>query len=381
MESTRTTIKSRRSKIRSSLQNLISVIFCTPILQLAHLFLLFFRRAKKSLLFCCFFSELSTGKCKAKNHEKKANEILKKSKEIVFLAAFLALSKGSSELMLNIENKQQLSDLTKLNRKSIDNILYRLEKKGCLKIYTENGEKKAKIEGGTYEFAAERGSVILLFYGFNLAGISSSNIYNININNIHLVRDTIASSIEGSLKTDQNSPLHARTPSVPTWSNIDTSALAHIGFTRHHARQLKNFSTPEVVQTSILQFAYALKHNPRVKKYAEPVTVLMGVLRRGGAWVEPSYHAEIEKNVTQVLEDQARQKRLSIEKIENFVQEMMNSEYRIWQESRTPQELSEILPPELQKTPLKGGIDAYLKRHFRTHVVMPQLRKMGVVND
>ena len=93
------------------------------------------------------------------------------------------------------------------------------------------------------------------------------------------------------------------TPSV--WLKINIEPLKAIGFSDTQLQQLQNRNTPEIIQESIYHFAYGLEHNEKTKKYKDnALNVLMGVLRKGQAWIEPNYRSPQEL----ALEDLISQK-------------------------------------------------------------------------
>ncbi|AYK03142.1 hypothetical protein [Legionella sainthelensi] len=95
------------------------------------------------------------------------------------------------------------------------------------------------------------------------------------------------------------------------WELIDISPLEEINFTQQYLLQLKNKTTPEIVQESINHFAFALKHNNKVKNYTNPIVTFMAVLKRGEAWLEPNYISPQEiaqKRVIQAKKEELERK-------------------------------------------------------------------------
>ncbi len=115
-----------------------------------------------------------------------------------------------------------------------------------------------------------------------------------------------------SLKGSNNSSSYINTITLKDrplldWRNVDISPLEHIGLTHKHLLQLKN-NQPDIVQESINHFAYGLKYNPRSKKYDEPLSVLIGVLRKGEAWVEVNYRSLSEIAQQELIERKKAEK-------------------------------------------------------------------------
>ena len=92
------------------------------------------------------------------------------------------------------------------------------------------------------------------------------------------------------------------------WQELNIEPLADIGFKKSHVKQLEKLSTPEIVQESINHFAYALEHNAKVKKYDSPINVFMGVIRKGGAWIEAGYRSPHELAMEKILESRKLEK-------------------------------------------------------------------------
>ncbi len=75
------------------------------------------------------------------------------------------------------------------------------------------------------------------------------------------------------------------------WNNVDYESLHRIGFSKTQIMQLIDKADPNIVQESINHFAFGLENNQKLKKYDDPLNVLMGVLRKGQAWFEKDYRS------------------------------------------------------------------------------------------
>ena len=129
------------------------------------------------------------------------------------------------------------------------------------------------------------------------------------------------------------------------WANIDFSALADYGFKRSHIKQIINANTsltPQEVQDSIEHYAWALENRrEEMKGYApvsNPLRGLMGVLKKGNAWVEGSYKSPEEL----ALELQIKNKRLQLERQQAKKDELFNIEFEIWYTKLTPEDIAKI---------------------------------------
>ena len=86
------------------------------------------------------------------------------------------------------------------------------------------------------------------------------------------------------------------------WLDLDYSSLTEFGFKKSHVNQIKKFNakldadsqlTVDSVQDSIEHYAWALRNKlSEMENYAPSTNRLrglLGVLKRGGEWVEPNY--------------------------------------------------------------------------------------------
>lgn len=145
------------------------------------------------------------------------------------------------------------------------------------------------------------------------------------------------------------------------WEQVNFDPLSHIGFTKTQILQLIGKNEPTIVQESIHHFAYGFEHNQKVKKYEEPLNVLMGVLRKGQGWVEPDYRSAIEIAQEKLLEA----KKSEIARKKSLEEEAFKLAFDEWAEKITDDERQKITDRK------KGDLTptgAKLTMHFREHI-------------
>jgi hypothetical protein len=148
-----------------------------------------------------------------------------------------------------------------------------------------------------------------------------------------------------------------------SWDEIDFSGLESIGFNKKHFLQLKNKTTPQIVQESINHFAFGLAYNKKTQAYTNPLATLITVLKRGEIWVEPNYQS------SQAL---AQEKLLQLKKKDHdgkkeFEEKIYKMAFEDWQMN-----LSEIEKENLSSINRKKGdimpVLARLSAYFREHI-------------
>lgn len=168
------------------------------------------------------------------------------------------------------------------------------------------------------------------------------------------------------------------TTSLPeAWQKINFIVLEEIGFSQTQLKQLHDSQMiePDVVQDSINRFAYSLEHNAKVKAYSEPLSVLMGVLRKGQRWNESNYIDPKEKALREMLEE-ARKKK---EEKENLIKELISLEFPEWKKSLSEEEIRNIVPEDTRKTKISAAIDSSLRTYFTDEVLFPRLKLERVI--
>ena len=107
-----------------------------------------------------------------------------------------------------------------------------------------------------------------------------------------------------------------------SWSNINTSALDENGISKGFVHNIKKLNTvsAEIAQESINHFGYRLDQGDIPAKWKNPLSVLFGTLKKGGAWVEGGYRSpqEIaeEKRIEMKREELNRKKLRHLEELE-----------------------------------------------------------------
>lgn len=197
------------------------------------------------------------------------------------------------------------------------------------------------------------------------------NIKNSNKNNLFVSDIIIANRYQKDISHEYISSsnynitttnLSKRSEQIPLeWENINIDPLAHIGFSKTQIKQIIEKNDPGVVQESINHFAFGLENNPKVKKYEDPLNVLMGVLRKGQAWVETDYRSAIEIAQEKLFET----KRAEIERKKSLEEDAYKLALSEWSSGITDQERNiitertngDLTPPT-----------AKLSKYFREHV-------------
>ena len=107
-----------------------------------------------------------------------------------------------------------------------------------------------------------------------------------------------------------------------SWSSINTSALDEHGISKGFVHNIKKLNTvsAEIAQESINHFGYRLDQGDIPAKWKNPLSVLFGTLKKGGAWVEGGYRSpqEIaeEKRIEMKREELNRKKLRHLEELE-----------------------------------------------------------------
>lgn len=141
--------------------------------------------------------------------------------------------------------------------------------------------------------------------------------------------------------SSNNNILNTTTTSWPKeWDIIDSEPIKHLGFSRTQLEQLYTTKKchPSVIQESIYQFAFALENNEKIKLHKNPLNMLMGVLRKGHAWIESSYESPKDCALRKLLE----QKKVEAEKRNAMINELFELEFSEWLNNYSEQELEDL---------------------------------------
>jgi len=150
------------------------------------------------------------------------------------------------------------------------------------------------------------------------------------------------------------------------WSSINIEPLKEIGFSVTQLRQLylKALNTPEVVQESINHFAFGLGNNPNLKKYSEPLNVLMGVLRKGQLWTESNYVSPQEIAQQQLL----ALKKAETDRLKKLEEETYKIAFEAWKIDISDKEVEKIISDktkgERDITPKEVKLSSYYRKHI-----------------
>lgn len=161
------------------------------------------------------------------------------------------------------------------------------------------------------------------------------------------------------------------------WNEINTDLLNEIGLNQKHLLQLRNYSSPQIVQESINHFAFGLQNNAKTKSYKDPVAVLVGVLRKGEAWIESAYKSPQEIATEKLL----AQKKAENERVRQLDEKLQNEYFVDWIENLTEEQIKTIVgdnmvgPKSLQEKAKKS----LLMEYFQTNE-WPKLKK-SVLNN
>jgi len=150
-------------------------------------------------------------------------------------------------------------------------------------------------------------------------------------------------------------------PDFFEFEKIDFENLSNIGFSKNQLKQLIGKNTPDVIQESINHFSWGLDNNPKFKKYEDPLNVLMGVLRKGQAWVEKDYRSP---------QEIAQEKLLEIKKAEiDRKRKLIDDAYKLalteWENSLNNEKREEITQKTSgDLTPSSAKLSIYFKNNI-----------------
>ena len=135
------------------------------------------------------------------------------------------------------------------------------------------------------------------------------------------------------------------------WLDLDYSSLTEFGFKKSHVNQIKKFNakldansqlTVDSVQDSIEHYAWALRNKlSEMENYAPSTNRLrglLGVLKRGGEWVEPNYKSPEDL----AYEASLKAKKERLEKIKAQKDELFMLEFEMWRDGLSDEQLAEV---------------------------------------
>lgn len=279
----------------------------------------------------------------------------KKERELLSLVFWQCRNNGT--LVSPPITTEEIRNTLKITADRVRNLIFRIIKKGGLKIVKhKNGQTAYRV--------------------FELPKSVYQAMIDFQNNTVHRFIDplanTLAQPLAKSIYSSSNNLNINTTTSLPEeWKKINFNLLEHIGFSETQLRQLHDSNTtmPEIVQDSINRFAYSLQYNDKTKIYSEPLSVLMGVLRKGQKWVEPNYVPPKELALRQMLEEKRKHK----EQQELMIKELIELEFPEWRKKLTEAEINNIVPESIRKTNIGAAIQASLRTFFIETVLQPRL--------
>jgi len=145
---------------------------------------------------------------------------------------------------------------------------------------------------------------------------------------------------------------------------IDISQLEHIGLKISHIYQLKTRNSPKAIQESIYHFAYGLKFKPKAKSYSDPLSVLMGVLRKGEVWIEASY-----RSTQEIAQEEINNNiKTQIERLQKLEEEAFVLAFAEWNKKLSEEEIESVLQKEPNKNDKFGPQKVRLRIHFKEKI-------------
>lgn len=181
--------------------------------------------------------------------------------------------------------------------------------------------------------------------------------------NINICDELKRGLLKGSIKPFSTSETKKESNFIDPWEEIDFSSLESIGFNKKHLLQIKNKTTPEIVQESINHFAYGLSHNKKTQGYPNPLATFISVLKRGEFWIEHNYQSPQELAKKKLLEI----KKAELERIKIIEEEIYQVAFDEWKQSLNQKEI-ESLAPDLRKRgdpiPPHAKLSSYFKENI-----------------
>ena len=274
------------------------------------------------------------------------------------IRAILLKLKGNNEKIINyivnicIENNNnitgpiftnEIANELNVSKGVLKTTIYRLTKLTLLKRLpgkvSNHGYINLKIKDYVKNIWKEKIEITELIINKTKSNLDNKQINNSLYNSNSNIITTINKKEE---KNDSKNP----------WMSINIFPLEQYGLKQSHLKQLQkmNCTTPEIVQESIHHMAYGLENTKDTKKYDYPIKVLMGVLKKGDAWIEEKYIDPNERALKKII-DARKRKLLAKQKL---ISELKDIEFNNWFEELTESKLLNII----EETDGVGGIIA-----------------------
>ena len=158
------------------------------------------------------------------------------------------------------------------------------------------------------------------------------------------------------------------------WQDIDIQPLAKIGLSLQHMVMLYQTEkvSPEIVQESINAYSWGIEHNSEAyKKYKNHLTVFLGVLKKGGSWVESAYESPQDIAFKNMIALRRQQK----DKQDKMIDELVEVEFPQWRSLLDKTQINTIIPSGIGIS--SYSIEPLLKSHFKREVLIPRLKADG----
>lgn len=244
---------------------------------------------------------------------------------------------------------EDMDEILQMPRNSRETCLKRLKKKGLIIRGTGRRGKNSTVSFSLTEAVK----------------IEALNQLSVTQAEKNVIKNMLGDRVQQGFKDDiySSSNINTTTNLTDDWKNIDIEPLRHINFSETQLQQLIGKNSPEVVQDSIYHFAFGLKHSPKTQQYAEPLNVFMGVLRKGGAWVEDKYRSPQEIAQEKMLE----RKRAEAERLKNQAEELYKHAFEEWRARLTQEQIEEYAPPKQSRrdiTPQAVKLSLYFKENI-----------------
>ena len=162
------------------------------------------------------------------------------------------------------------------------------------------------------------------------------------------------------------------------WKKINIYPLEDIGFNHNHLSDIfeTKLADPQMVQESILHFAYGLEYESvKYKQYDDLLNLLIGRLRKGKPWFEKNYRSPQEIAQAQLLEA----KKNELERKKKVEEDAFKLALAEWQEGLSQSEITNI-------TAKKGAGDIIphatkLSIYFRENIWPEQKKTYLIIEE
>ena len=106
------------------------------------------------------------------------------------------------------------------------------------------------------------------------------------------------------------------------------------------------------------------KFNPKAKSYSDPLLVLIGVLRKGEAWIEPNYRST-QEIAQETLNNNIKSQS---ERLRKLAEEAFNLAFSEWRENLSEEKIISILKEDINGTEIFIPKKVRLKTYFNEKI-------------